>query len=212
MNTQIHYGATKFCKSKFRKITNRNWNKPRGGLWSSSINSDRGWKWFCTEEGFRGNEYLSKFFKFRVSGKIYKIDSVYDLLNVPAKITYEGRRFIDFERLRDLGYSAIWLTWEGQRDTRWSDNMGMDLYGWDVESTLLLDSSAVEFPKIYINTWRRNKKNVKTTAGIFGSIRSLYRYYQNNIVQSLGDTVISEPILSAEDNKIIGKLEIKWKQ
>lgn len=212
MNTQIHYGATKFCKSKFRKITNRNWNKPRGGLWSSSVECDRGWVWFCKSENFRDSKYLSKFFKFRVSGKIYKIDSIYDLLNVPAKITYEGRRFIDFEKLKDLGYSAVHLTWEGQRDTRWSDGMGMDLYGWDVESTLLLNPEAIEFPKIYINIWGRNKKNIKTTAGIFGSFKSLYRYYKDNIVQGLGDTVISEPILSAVDNKIIGRLEIKWKQ
>lgn len=209
-STQIHYGATKFCKSRFRNITNRNWNKPRGGLWSSSVESDCGWSWFCESENFRDSKYLSKFFKFRVSGKIYKIDSIYDLLNVPAKITYEGRRFIDFEKLKDLGYSAVHLTWKGQCDTRWSD--GMDLYGWDVESTLLLNPEAIEFPKIYINTWGRNKKNIKTTAGIFGSFKSLYRYYKDNIVQGLGDTVISEPILSAVDNKIIGRLEIKWKQ
>ena len=87
----------------------------------------------------------------------------------------------------------------------------MNLYGWDVESTLLLNPSAIEFPKIYIQC-KTKRIRVYTTAGTFGSIKSMYRYYQNKIVQSIGDTVISEPIFSAGDNRVIGKLEIRWKE
>lgn len=207
--TQIHYG-TKFDPKKFSPIKNRNWNKPRGGLWGSSVSSDYGWKWFCESEGFRINK-LANFFKYRITGKIYEIDSTQDLYNIPAKMNhlYCGKLFIDFEKLRDLGYSAIHLTWPGQCDTRWSDLM--DLYGWDVECTLLLNPKSIVFPKIYIK-YKGNKKRVKTTAGIFGSIKSMYRYYVKNIIQVLGDTIISEPIFSAENNKIIGKIEVKWKQ
>ena len=207
--TQIHYGDTKFDIRKFKSIKNRVWNKPSGGLWGSSISSDHNWEWFCESEGFRINK-LSNCFKYRITGKIYEINSYQDLCDVPVKLNhpYIEELFIDFEKLRDLGYSAIHLTWEGQRDTRWST--GMSLYGWDVECSLLLNPNAIIFPKIYI--YCRKNKRIKTSAGIFGSIKAMYRYYKNNIVQSLGDTVISEPIFSAINNKIIGKFEVKWKQ
>jgi len=48
----IHYGSTSFDPKKFNPVLN-SYIKPTGGLWTSPIDSEFGWKDWCTAEDFR---------------------------------------------------------------------------------------------------------------------------------------------------------------
>jgi len=47
--------------------------------------------------------------------------------------------YLDFEQLSKT-YDAVWLTYNGERKTRYSNP---DLYGWDCESVLILNKNSV---------------------------------------------------------------------
>lgn len=147
--TYIHYGHTEFREKDFRSIKNEpHWNKPRGtGLWASPTESQYGWKDWCEAEKF-GVCSVENAFAFQLSenAKVYVIDSVDDLVNVPHKITYPPEyllrtQFIDFEKM-SIDYDAIYLTWNGQCETRLS--RPMDLYGWDCECILIMNPDVME--------------------------------------------------------------------
>lgn len=50
----IHYGHSDFNIAKFKPIKNDDygWVKPNGGLWTSPLESNWGWKDWCISEGF----------------------------------------------------------------------------------------------------------------------------------------------------------------
>ncbi|MCK9429605.1 MAG: hypothetical protein M0R17_06335 [Candidatus Omnitrophica bacterium] len=51
--TLIHYGSKIYAPKLFLPIQNRLYFcKPKGGLWTSPINSNWGWKDWCTSENF----------------------------------------------------------------------------------------------------------------------------------------------------------------
>jgi hypothetical protein len=133
----IHYGAKKFTASKFSVITN-DWVKPRGGLWTSPIDSDYGWKDWCEAENFRDcDDSMSFTLEFNSDVKIYKIDTLKDLLNLPLiSLHVPSMKHPDFETI-SKEYDAIWLTENGQHVTRFS--RPCNLYGWDCESILILN-------------------------------------------------------------------------
>lgn len=140
----------KFDISKFEPIKNDpGFCKPRGGLWSSPVCSDRGWRWFCEGEDFEVDRINSSEFKFRLKdgSKVYMIDSIPDLLNIPYKINSRARiygKLIDFEKMA-TEYDAIYLTSNGEWATRYSDyEYGMSLYGWDCECLLVLRPENIE--------------------------------------------------------------------
>ena len=133
----IHYGSKSFEDNKFREIKNRNFSKPSGGLWTSPIESNWGWKDWCYSEDFRSCEKENSFtIKLKDTAKVFKIDSVSDLLLAPSFDPFPGFKYINYEEL-SKEYDAIWLTELGQIETRFSKPM--DLYGWDCESVLLLN-------------------------------------------------------------------------
>ena len=73
--TVIFYGSTKFSPRKFKTIKN-SWVKPDGGLWTSPINSEYGWKEWCDAEQFRKNLEENSFkLKFQDDAKILIIDN-----------------------------------------------------------------------------------------------------------------------------------------
>ncbi len=141
-----------FDSSKFNQIENSPYFcKPKGGLWSSPEKSSWGWKqWVESEmpEWMKEKYGLSQFrFRLKPGSKVYRIDSVIDLLMVPYKIKMGPLScfgdLIDFEGMAEE-YDAILLTESGQENTRWSDEYGMSLYGWDCESLLVLRPGCIE--------------------------------------------------------------------
>ena len=143
-----------FDLEKFKTVENSPYFcKPHGGLWSSPENSKWGWKqWVESEmpEWMEKKYGLSQFrFRIKPGSKIYQIDSVIDLIEVPHKIKTYGQPscfgdLIDFEQMA-AEYDGILLTERGQAETRWSDwEFGMSLYGWDCESLLVLRPDCIE--------------------------------------------------------------------
>lgn len=130
----IHYGAKKYKPELIKPITNINREKPYGGLWTSPIDSNWGWKNWCDSENFREcnieNSFTLKLYDW---SKICVIDSVSDLMNLPYYENY--MKFLDFEEIAK-NYDAIWLTDNGQTKTKFSNP---SLYGWDCESVLILN-------------------------------------------------------------------------
>ncbi len=161
----ISYGlGDKPLRSKFEEVKNDNFNKPLGGMWSSPVNSNYGWIDFCKNEEFR-LESLNEHFEFKIDGTIYTIDTVEDLYRCPklnpswSDTTY----YIDFEQMIKIGYDAIYLTENGQHETRFHReyNRSIDnftLYGWDVECVLILNFDCIV--KGSINGHKRKTKKL----------------------------------------------------
>lgn len=147
--------GNKFDASKFNPIENSPYFcKPKGGLWSSPINSEWGWRQWVESEMPQWMEQkygLTQFrFTLKPGAKIYTVDSVVDLLMIPHKIKMPGifsscfGDLIDFEAMAKE-FDAILLTEAGESQTRYSEHdFGMSLYGWDCESLLVLRPDNVE--------------------------------------------------------------------
>jgi hypothetical protein len=140
----IHYGSNKFDPNKFIPIKNQGWVKPMGGLWTSPVKSDYGWKDWCTIEEFRECDINNSFTVYlKEDSKILIIDSYDDLSKIPT-IELSGNYFDkllpDFEKL-SLMYDTIWLTTNGQYKTR--NTKPLNLYGWDCESVLILNPNCI---------------------------------------------------------------------
>jgi hypothetical protein len=141
----IHYGSNVFDQNAMKPIKNENWVKPKGGLWTSPVNSEYGWKDWCHSEQFRDCDKSNAFIlQLKETAKVLIIDSLKDLENAPlvcvSHINY-NQHFLDFETIAK-NYDAIWLTENGQYSTRYSHPIS--LYGWDCESVLLLNAKCCD--------------------------------------------------------------------
>lgn len=147
----VTYGlGDRFDRDKFDAVRNhRGRNKPDGGLWASPIDSEYGWREFCTYECYCEHTLYESSFRFRLTpdAKVYVIDSVRDLVGVPFKIRDPYcyiTHLIDFEAMA-YNYDAILLTKKGERETRHSGlYFGMDLDTWDCECLLVLKPDCVK--------------------------------------------------------------------
>jgi hypothetical protein len=142
----IHYGSDEFRKELFRDVRNSYWVKPEGGLWTSPVNSQWGWKDWCDAEQFRECDKQNSFIVHLKPGtKVVVIDGKKDfekLLETHGlDMPFMKRQGPDFEKLFGDGYQAIWLTEKGQQETRFT--FPSSLYGWDVETVLILDKNSV---------------------------------------------------------------------
>lgn len=154
--TVIFYGSSIFSFDKFEKIKNRTYmNKPEGGLWTSPLDSEYSWKKWCEDEDFRACEEKNSFkLKIKTNSKILKINTNSDLINLPLQnLSEEGfngnahiRTYIDFEKILEIGIDAIWLTENGQTETRLS--YPLNLYGWDCETVLILNKDCCHEPVV----------------------------------------------------------------
>lgn len=137
-----HYGSTKFQPELVLPVKNSTWCKPKeGGLWTSPIDSTWGWKdWNESEQYRECNEENSFVIQVKENSKILIIDSLSDLLNAPLISGYSGK-VLDFELIATK-YDAIWLTSKGQNKTYLSHPT--NLYGWDCETVLILNSECCE--------------------------------------------------------------------
>ena len=138
----VHYGADKYRDDMIEPISDVPFrNKPQGGLWTSPVGSEYGWKNWCEAEDYGD---LSNSFELEFEGTVLKIDSVEDMEQLPW-IEVDGVWFVSFQALcpSPIGfyYDAIHLTVKGQRDTRFTHPKS--LYGWDCETVLILNPATV---------------------------------------------------------------------
>jgi len=149
-----HYGAIEYIPSKVGRVKNSDYkNKPaKGGIWTSPIDSNYGWKEWTTQEEYGSGvrEDLSFIVRLNMDAKVMRIDSLKDLeiairdYENYDKIT-KHEKTLDYERIA-LYYDAIWLTEKGQEETRLTHPF--DLYGWDCESVLIFNPNCIEQVKI----------------------------------------------------------------
>lgn len=138
--TLIRYGSNEYDHTMY-PIRN-DWVKPKGGLWTSPVNSDWGWKQWCESNEFR-LESLQYSYKLELldNARLLIIDSLDDLLRLPFRNDLPihqiiSSKYLDFELLKK-SYDAIWLTKKGQGETHLS--RPINLYGWDCECVLIMN-------------------------------------------------------------------------
>ena len=143
MRRYIHYGHRKFDKSVFNKIKNVDCStKPKGGLWASDVNAERGWKEWCDAEEFRDcNKENSFSFVLADNAKVLYIDSVDDLKVLPKVDDKFGMNFsswylLDFEKLAET-YDAVEVSISNDFDLYYQ------LYGWDCDSIVIMNPNVI---------------------------------------------------------------------
>ena len=148
----ITFGTSELSKDRFMEVRNRKmFCKPWGGLWSSPYVPNEkymsDWHRWCVCEDFRIDKLSDAvLFNIEKDANIYTIDSLDDLTNLLQEFSQEDEfglnrfidsRVLDYERLhKDLGLDGIYLTKNGEIETRWSNPT---LYGWDVETLLVFN-------------------------------------------------------------------------
>lgn len=144
----ISFGKTELTEEKFIQPKN-DWIKPIGGIWGSTYIPDEvcssDWERWCIEENFGYNWREAVIFTLKPDAKVYEIDSVQDLNNLTEEYNMHSSAFLatlNFEAMVAAGIDAIHLTEKGQAETRFS--RPYSLYGWDVESWLILNINAID--------------------------------------------------------------------
>lgn len=145
----VVFGSDHFDRSMFVPITNESypWVKPRGGMWSSPVNSEITWEAWCLDNRF-GIEKLGKQFRFILAdgSRVLKISSNKDLDDLYSRgykrsdfdqypYLHDDQYYLDFEKILADGYDAIQVTITNE--TYWS------LYGWDCDTLLVLNPDSV---------------------------------------------------------------------
>ena len=133
-----HFGADEYKPELFKPIKDSHFVKPRGGLWTSPVGSNYGWKEWCEAEEFGD---VTTWFDVEFVGTLLVIDSLND---AKTKLSWceprPGWSFPLFEVLVVCGFDAIHLTERGQHETRFSRP---SLYGWDCESVLIMNPETI---------------------------------------------------------------------
>lgn len=142
MSLIVYGNGNQYRPELWHPIRNSNWNKPRGGLWTSPTDAKYGWFDWATAEHFGD---LSTHFEIEYEGVTFVIDSEEDANGMPL-LEVDNRDIwmkskVDFEKMVRDGIQAIHLTSDGQWATRFCD--GVCLYGWDCETVLILDNKAI---------------------------------------------------------------------
>jgi hypothetical protein len=138
-----HFGSPGYNPALFKTIADAlGWQaKPRGGLWTSPVNSDFGWADWCKSEDFRTHA-LKDYFDLDFQGELLVIDSEADLEKIPWVDLGELTYFPIFMPLVLCGIDGLHLTWKGQRETRFS--RPKNLYGWDCETVLVFNPDSIK--------------------------------------------------------------------
>jgi hypothetical protein len=116
----VTYGCgDQYRPELFQPINNRQHIKPHGGLWASPVGCAYGWKEWCQDEKFGD---LTQQFETFYEGQTLTVASLLDLTffiwqqNGPEELFY--RSWPDYEAMRDSGIDAIYVTENGQAETR----------------------------------------------------------------------------------------------
>ena len=133
----LRYG--KLDLSKIKPIK-KDWVKPTGGLWTSTFTPNAKWcsawvAWCATEMPDWLTDNCCVLYP-RKEARVYTINSYEDLLNLVKKFGYVVEKPFVFPNWENVAkrYDAVHLTAKGQWETRYT--RPLNLYGWDVESTL----------------------------------------------------------------------------
>lgn len=141
----IHLGHPKFNLNLFQNISNdRDWVKPRGGLWASPLTAKFGWKDWITTNNFELDKYNQDSFIFKLSdsAKILYIDTADKLDDLPKGTNIIGDMLhswivLDFEKLAEE-YDAMLVLISNDFKLYW------DLYGWDCDTLLVFNPDVIE--------------------------------------------------------------------
>jgi hypothetical protein len=161
----ITYGLGNELKPELIKPIRNSGIKPKGGLWASPLNSNYGWKDWCEAESFGD---LSTNFTFEFDGNVLIIDSFSDMKNIPWSEPVQGYYTIDFEKIKEDGFDAVFLTEKGQNETRLT--YPRSLYGWDCESVIVLNHKRIitmrlqGTPHSRRQIWNRNNNHCRRQA------------------------------------------------
>lgn len=153
--TYIHYGSDKFDKNLFEPIRKRfdDWNKPLGGLWASREGDKDGWKQWSIDNEFHEDRLEHSFtFTLKPSANVVSIYKPKDVDILPRLYTenpYTHRNFIpDFEECVRRGIDAIEIVdiygMDDSNNDFLLDSVYYKLYGWDINSILILNPDIVE--------------------------------------------------------------------
>lgn len=176
----ISFGKTELTEERFIQPKN-DWIKPIGGIWGSTYIPDEvyssDWERWCIEENFGYNWKEAVIFTLKPDAKVYEIDSVEDLNNLAKAYNVHGNGVLtrlDFEAMVAAGIDAIHLTEKGQEETRFS--RPYTLYGWDVESWLILNIHAIDQQRPAVRTQMQHLMdqiiNAKTATGMNAAMNS----------------------------------------
>ena len=144
-----HYGDTKFDKSKFQPIRNKNVfgsTKPYGGLWCSLIGITESMTWldWCRAEGFHVDRYENAYFDIGIKpeAELLVINSHARYLTLPKyRDPILGiQSLLDYEQLVEYGIDALYVDFDSDHA---SPELVNDFYGWDVSSLLVLNPDCV---------------------------------------------------------------------
>lgn len=153
-----HWGSSKFDIELFDPIKNRYLsNKPFGGLWSSPTKDvDMSWERWSIVNEFRLDKLEEHFdFTIKDNARVLVIKDIKDLDKLPRLKdknnfivnTDSMNSNIDFEELTK-NYDAImvWIYRSDDQDglVRTFDGIYYRLYGWDVDTLLVLNPDIVE--------------------------------------------------------------------
>ena len=135
----IHYTADTAWQLLPITVANGSHTKPWGALWTSPAGSSHSWAEWCQDNGHRLNK-LAVVVTLDVSlERALVIDSQADLLKMDWR--QDGRySYPDWESMANRGVDVVHLTANGLNATRY------ELYGWDCESVVVLNSQAVSYP------------------------------------------------------------------
>lgn len=173
----IHLGRESLDRDKFVPVINRElFIKPYGGLWASPYYEDSKyvseWEHFCTIDFTSKNIDGGVIFELLPTTRIYTIDSYEDLKAMVEKYPKISelevgflKNTIDFEKA-SKDYDVIYLTTKGEQETR--HTMDYSLYGWDVESILIMNFDVIKVIGTY-----PTKEEANNEKGCISSILSI---------------------------------------
>jgi hypothetical protein len=141
-------------RQQFDIVNKSSFNKPLGGLWTSTYQPygeyQSRWIEWCydnSQKDWVGHDCA--LLEISQDAKIFKINEYQDLKNLyslyPLNTGATGYKHINFEKMKP-DWDIIWLTDFGQVDTR--NSSVLNLYGWDCESSLMLNNVVNRFKKI----------------------------------------------------------------
>ena len=141
----IHYGHRSFNNDVFVPIRNaRFFTKPIGGLWASREDAEFGWKDLCIRNDFRECNIENSFiFTLKENAKILEIHShedflrIYELYGEKENPLPTCFNLLNFEAItKECDAIEYFLSEDGR--------LYHDLYGWDCDSILILNSDIVQ--------------------------------------------------------------------
>ena len=155
-------------ESQFDILNREKLNKPGGGLWTSTYEPlqefDSQWIQWCAENcqpDWIGLDNI--LLEISNSARVYTISNAQDLKNLYSLYPRDeelsdwiGQGVTVWLNYQEIAkdYDIIWLTEDGQHYTRSPEYFGsnpikkIDLYGWDCESSLILNNVINGFKKI----------------------------------------------------------------